>query len=101
MDNVNNGEEFVFVSNIENDKPVRVTLSAFGKDRTFNLYQGEVKYISKSFENLDQEIESEKLIDIEGCVPVKFHKPNYIQLETFVSNGNVCVKTEDESLLNF
>ncbi|MBE5737843.1 MAG: hypothetical protein E7348_05525 [Clostridiales bacterium] len=96
------GEEFVFLSNIENDRPINVKFNGFGKNQEFKLYQGEIKYISKTYQNIETDDKEYIQVDfIDGQIEVEYDKPNYIQLETFVSNGKTCVKTGEEKTIDF
>ncbi len=95
------GEEFVFISNIEQTKPIYGTLRAFGHVIKTTLYPGDIKYISKNYTDIKRQKNNlEKVCSINGKVGVEFSSENVIPLERFESKGEVCTKTQAK-VLNF
>ena len=95
------GEEFAFISNIEQTVPIKGKICAYGNNIETVLYPGDIKYISKNYTNLiEVNNRLEKICSINGKVDVEFSNENAILLERFESNGEVFAKTQAK-VLNF
>ena len=92
------GEEFTFISNIESVTPIKGKLYAYGKEIETVLYPGDIKYISKSYESVIPCVKREKVCEINAKVDVTFADQNILLLERFVSDGEICVKEEKNTL---
>jgi len=92
------GEEFAFISNIEQTKPINGTLCAFGHIIETTLYPGDIKYISKNYTNIERKKKLKKVCSINDEVNVEFDSENVILMERFTNNGEVCTKTSSNTL---
>ena len=96
------GEEFTFVANIESEKPLRGRIRAYGREKEVLLYPGDVRYISKTYDDIpEQEERGENVLRLSGPVPVTFDRPNVIPLECFRSDRGTVTKTEEDREINF
>ena len=93
------GEEFVFVANVENAEPVTGTLRAYGREKTISLLPGEVVYLSASYDNIpDPAPAGRKVCALPQAMDVTFDDHNLLPLEWF---DGCTVKTEDAPQLIF
>lgn len=95
------GEEFVFIANVENETPINGTLKAYGKETQIYLYAGEIGYISEKYEQLPSPpIDGKTIFTYNDETDVIFSAPNILPLERFESpTGNVLLKTENNNIL--
>lgn len=96
-----NDEEFIFIANIENQKETKVSLSTFGKNKSFTLFPGQIKYISKTYDDIDDKNATTQLIDTITETKILFDKPNFIPLETFKTHNETTTKIEDCKDIDF
>lgn len=96
------GEEFTFIANIESEKPVKGVISAYGKTKELFLYPGDVRYISKTYDDIPENDEPGIVVyRLERFLPVEFDRPNVIQLEYFKSNEKTVTKLEPDKEMDF
>ena len=93
------GEEFTFIGNIESESPISGKIYAYGKEKQITLYPGDVRYISKNYDDIPEpEKDGVAVYTLDKEVPVSFDRPNLIQMEYFTNNGQVVAKTSDNNL---
>ena len=96
------GEEFVFISNIEQDEPIRGTLYAYGRTVNLLLYPGDIRYVSAHYDNIPDTLAVGEPIDrLAATLPVTFEKPNAVSLEYFTCDGQAAAKSDDVPSLTF
>ena len=95
------GEEFTFIANIEHTEPIKGVISAYGKEKKITLWPGDIRYISATYDNIEEAYEPEKTVKLESTVNVKFDRTNVIPLEAFTCGGKVVAKKDDVPELNF
>lgn len=95
------GEEFAFIANVENDEPIEGEIFAYGRRKQIKLYPGDVRYISKTYDDIPQRTGAgTRLTDLATTSFVKFDKPNVLPLEWFKSGKRTVLKTGDEAVLD-
>ena len=78
------GEEFVFIANIEQNDPICGTLYACGREVSLVLYPGDIRYVSAQYDNIPAPIAlGEPVASLPEELPVMFHAPNAVSLEYF------------------
>ena len=96
------GEEFVFIANIEQNEPIRGTLSAYGRKESLLLYPGDIRYVSAQYDNIPARfVLGDAVASLPQTCPVTFHAPNAVSLEYFVCDGTAVTKDEDVPSLEF
>lgn len=93
------GEEFVFVANVENAEAVTGTLRAYGREKQISLLPGDVIYLSASYDNIPQaEPAGTPVCQLPETLPAVFLDKNLLPMEWF---AGCAVKTEDVPQLTF
>ena len=93
------GEEFTFIANIESESPISGKIYAYGKEKDITLYPGDIRYISKTYDDIPApEKEGVAVYTLDKVLPVEFDKPNLIQMEYFTNGGQVVSKSSDGDL---
>ena len=96
------GEEFVFIANIEQNDSICGTLYACGREVSLVLYPGDIRYVSAQYDNIPAPIAlGEPVASLPEELPVTFHAPNAVSLEYFTHNGAAVTKDEDVPTLAF
>ena len=96
------GEEFVFIANIEQDEVIRGTLDAYGRTEQLQLYPGDICYVSAHYDNIpDRPAAGDPTVLLPTSLPVTFEKPNAVSLEYFTYDGRTVTKDEDVPSLTF
>jgi hypothetical protein len=96
------GEEFVFIANIEQNEPIRGILSAYGRKESLLLYPGDIRYVSAHYDNIPARfVLGDAVASLPQTCPVTFHAPNAVSLEYFVCDGTAVTKDEDVPTLEF
>ncbi len=96
------GEEFTFIANIESEEPVKGVLRAYGRTKELLLYPGEIRYVSKSFDDIPGPAPGgTEAFRLPEFLPVTFDRPNCIPLEYFTSDGRTVTKTGDDREIRF
>ena len=94
------GEEFVFVANIENEADVEGTLCAYGKQMDICLPTGKVVYLSENYDSIPKKETGQYIADIPKQTPVRFLDDNIVPLERFDgAHGEAVLKTAEEDAL--
>ncbi len=89
------GEEFIFIANVEQVEPINGKLFAYGNEIDLTLYPGDIKYVSRNYTNVLERVEKlEKVCTLGNTQKVKFFQKNNILLERFENEKGVFVKTE-------
>jgi hypothetical protein len=96
------GEEFVFIANIEQDEVICGTLDAYGRTEQLQLYPGDICYVSAHYDNIpDRPAATDPTVLLPTSLPVTFEKPNAVSLEYFTYDGRTVTKDEDVPSLTF
>jgi hypothetical protein len=96
------GEEFVFIANVENESNVRGTVRAYGKEKEIDLPNVEVVYISANCDNIEEYKKGEFVFNIPEEADVEFADENIIPLERFENaQGEAVLKTAKDDTLSF
>ncbi len=96
------GEEFVFVANVENEANVKGTLFAYGRQKQIDLPNGEVIYMSKTYDNIDEFIKGEFVTALPDEAEVLFGDDNIIPLERFEDSDYTAItKAAEDTILFF
>lgn len=96
------GEEFVFIANIESTMPIRGTLTAYGRKIKTVLYPGDIRYMSAEYDDLIEETEGETVYVIPQTAEATPAGENIIPMERFLDSfGKALTKEEPANLLNF
>lgn len=96
------GEEFTFIANIEQTEPIKGTIKAYGKTKEITLYPGDIRYISKTYDDIEDFIfKGENKVKLSVEANVTFDRPNILPIEYWTSNGEPVVKTEECESLSF
>ncbi len=95
------GEEFVFIANIEQNEPIRGTLYACGRTESLLLYPGDIRYVSARYDNVPAPIAlGEPIAKLPETAPVTFHDANAVLLEYFEYDGAAVTKDENVPTLS-
>lgn len=96
------GEEFTFIANIESTEPIKGKIYAYGREKDIILYPGDVRYISKTYDDIPElERSGKPVYTLDKTVPVEFDRPNIMQLEYFKADGQTVTKTCENDLIEF
>jgi len=96
------GEEFVFIANIEQDTPITGVLYACGREEQLVLYPGDIRYVSAQYDNIPSPpVCGEPAAVLPATAPVTFHAPNTVALEYFEYDGAAVTKNEEVPSLVF
>lgn len=96
------GEEFTFIANIESTEPIKGKIYAYGREKDIILYPGDVRYISKTYDDIpEMERAGQTICALDKTVPVEFDRPNLIQLEYFTSDGQTETKLTEKEQIDF
>ncbi len=92
------GEEFTFISNIEQTTPIKGRIFAYGRKLRVTLYPGDIKYVSKNYTDIENKRKGKLVASINGEVPVKFKDSNLVLIERFENGGVAVTKNESKAL---
>ncbi|MBR5871571.1 MAG: hypothetical protein IKZ09_11110, partial [Clostridia bacterium] len=96
------GEEFVFIANIEQNDPISGTLYACGREESLLLYPGDIRYVSAQYDNIPALVSvGAPIAHLPKTTPVTYHAPNAVSLEYFEFDGAAVTKDEDVPALAF
>lgn len=96
------GEEFIFIANIESVTPVTGVIKAYGREKRIKLYPGDVRYISPHYDDIPVPPKTaEKTFDIPLETEAEFTSPNLIPLEYFIGGDGTAATKEEEGNLSF
>lgn len=95
------GEEFTFIANVESETPIKGKIHAYGKSKELVLYPGDVRYISLNYDDIPDTVHGEKICELPEIAPVRFEKPNIVQLEYFKAEGKTVSKIDNDPKIDF
>ena len=96
------GEEFVFIANMEQDTPIAGVLYACGRKEKLVLYPGDIRYASVRYDNIPAApVLGDPVTELPATAPVTFRAPNTVSLEYFEYDGAAVTKHEDVPSLVF
>ncbi|GEM_PF-1159710 len=95
------GEEFVFIANIESTETISGKLTAYGRTKTLRLAPGEIRYMSKTYDDIPEIKATEYVMDLPEEAEARFDTVNVIPLERFCSPRGIVTKCEGDKKLWF
>ena len=95
------GEEFTFIANIEQTEPISGVITAYGKTESITLWPGDIRYISATYDDIEEAYVPGNTVQLDTTVNVSFDRTNLVTLDVFNCDGKIVGKTSDAPTLDF